>query len=98
MVTTQIIQKATTTTTHQTEKGRGFTKKLTYRGVKDLNRFLYLGWGFRGKTISGEMDTQLMLSNVLKEKLNLADDGENERYGRNDSTLLRISKWGSHSA
>ncbi len=25
------------------------------------------------------MDTQLMLSNVIKEKLNLTDDGENER-------------------
>ena len=57
------------------EKGRGSQKMLTYRAARDLNKFLYLDGASAAKTDSGEMDTQLMLSNVIKEKLNLTDDG-----------------------
>ncbi|CAI6903244.1 ANL_collapsed_G0054100.mRNA.1.CDS.1 [Saccharomyces cerevisiae] len=39
------------------------------------------------------MDTQLMLSNVIKEKLNLTDDGENERMAER-LYAARICKWG----
>ncbi|CAI6558145.1 ALI_HP2_G0033690.mRNA.1.CDS.1 [Saccharomyces cerevisiae] len=39
------------------------------------------------------MDTQLMLSNVIKKKLNLTDDGENERMAER-LYAARICKWG----
>ncbi|CAI4781143.1 BCN_G0052460.mRNA.1.CDS.1 [Saccharomyces cerevisiae] len=39
------------------------------------------------------MDTQLMLSNVIKKKLNLTDDGESERMAER-LYAARICKWG----
>ncbi|CAI4831709.1 BPK_HP2_G0050780.mRNA.1.CDS.1 [Saccharomyces cerevisiae] len=75
------------------EKGRGSQKMLTYRAARDLNKFLYLDGASAAKTDSGEMDTQLMLSNVIKEKLNLTDDGENERMAER-LYAARICKWG----
>ncbi|CAI4787323.1 CPA_1a_G0053220.mRNA.1.CDS.1 [Saccharomyces cerevisiae] len=66
---------------------------LTYRAARDLNKFLYLDGASAAKTDSGEMDTQLMLSNVIKEKLNLTDDGENERMAER-LYAARICKWG----
>ena len=68
-------------------------KMLTFKAARDLNKFLYLDGASAAKTDSGEMDTQLMLSNVIKEKLNLSDDGENERMAER-LYAARICKWG----
>ncbi|QHS76460.1 uncharacterized protein SPAR_O04880 [Saccharomyces paradoxus] len=75
------------------ERGRSSQKMLTYRAARDLNKFLYLDGASAAKTDSGEMDTQLMLSNVIKKKLDLPDDGENERMVER-LYAARICKWG----
>ena len=75
------------------EQGRSSQKMLTYRAARDLNKFLYLDGASAAKTDSGEMDTQLMLSNVIKKKLNLPDDDENERMAER-LYAARICKWG----
>ncbi|CAI4064280.1 hypothetical protein SUVZ_08G0010 [Saccharomyces uvarum] len=75
------------------EQGPSSQKMLTYRAARDLNKFLYLDGASAAKTDSGEMDTQLMLSNVIKKKLNLPDDDENERMAER-LYAARICKWG----
>ncbi|CAI4699998.1 AMP_1a_G0043860.mRNA.1.CDS.1 [Saccharomyces cerevisiae] len=73
--------------------GRKSLERRHGRAARDLNKFLYLDGASAAKTDSGEMDTQLMLSNVIKEKLNLTDDGENERMAER-LYAARICKWG----
>ncbi|CAI4052443.1 hypothetical protein SKDZ_16G0020 [Saccharomyces kudriavzevii ZP591] len=75
------------------EHDRSSQIMLTYRAVRDLNKFLYLDGASAAKTDSGEMDTQLMLSNVIKKKLNLPDDDENGRMAER-LYASRICKWG----
>ncbi|SCU79788.1 LANO_0A07492g1_1 [Lachancea nothofagi CBS 11611] len=67
---------------------------LTYRATKDLNKLLYVDGASAAKTDgTGEMDTQEMLSNVIKDKLNLTDDGE-DRGMKERLFASRICKWG----
>ena len=73
--------------------GQGSQKMLTYRAARDLNKFLYLDGASAAKTDSGEMDTQLMLSNVIKKKLKLPDDDEDEERAER-LYAARICKWG----
>ncbi|CEP59976.1 uncharacterized protein LALA0_S01e00210g [Lachancea lanzarotensis] len=76
------------------EKPESSAKMLTYRASKDLNRLFYLDGASAAKTENtGEMDTQEMLSNVIKTKLNLTGDDE-DMIMKERLFASRICRWG----
>ncbi|CUS24595.1 LAQU0S17e02608g1_1 [Lachancea quebecensis] len=78
---------------HKAPSFTGSQKMLTYRAVRDLNKFLYLDGASAAKTETGEMDTQELLSNVAEKKLNLSNEAEGE--GMQERVFAaRICEWG----
>ncbi|SCU86260.1 LADA_0D13410g1_1 [Lachancea dasiensis] len=76
------------------EPDRKQSMMLTFRATRDLNRLLYLDGASAAKTDgTGEMDTQELLSDVIKVKLNLTDDGDDTRM-KERLFASRICKWG----
>lgn len=68
---------------------------MTFRATRDLNRFIYLDGASAAKSVTGEMDTQQMLSDLIGSDVN-TEKGEGAGNHRMSEQVYaeRICKWG----
>lgn len=79
-----------------TEFSRSMTM-MTFRATRDLNRFLYLDGASAAKSITGEMDTQKMLSDLIGLNSNSSDGHDGQRNGMSERLYAeRICSWGKN--
>ncbi|CCH59344.1 hypothetical protein TBLA_0B05110 [Henningerozyma blattae CBS 6284] len=67
---------------------------LTFRATRDMNKFIYLDGASAAKTLTGEMDSQLLLSEVAKFKLDIPDEGDVDSHTAERVYAENICKWG----